>query len=379
MLSKKTNVLFVNEIGGDYGGNFLDSFTNLAEKIEAEGGQCCFAFPVRAKQKEWFKETAKRFPTFSYANNKELRKIVRKCYSKYSINIIHTNFFTNRMGIAMCLASFGKHIKIFFHWHCQPYQCASTLSGKLRKVYLLALYNIRKDTQISVAPGVTKNLEQYFKRKNIVTIENAVGENRLSLRDKNATKIEKHPGIIRVMIMAGYSPEKKGLEIALKAAKKLEEEGEKIELYIPSTGKTVENFVSEKMGEQWMKYIKVVRPTEAIVREYFSNMDFFISPSYTEAFPYSVIEAAYGGCQIVASKISGQEDTKIPNIYWIDDPNRTQIDEMAAQLAKAIRRANKESKEQKEQKVIENQALILKEYNLDKWCQRIISLYETNA
>lgn len=376
MAKKKLSVLYVCEIGGDYGGNFLDSFTELAKKVEEEGGKCCFAFPVRAVKKRWYKRTAKQFPTFSYSSNKELRKIIRECHLKYSINIIHTNFFTNRMGIAMCLASLGWHIKIFFHWHCQPYQCTNTLSGKLRKIYLLALYNIRKDVQISVAPGVTKNLEQYFKRKNIVTIENAVGENRLTLRDEKATKIEKRPGVIRAMIMAGYSPEKKGLEIALRAAKKLEKDDLAMKLYIPSTGKTVEKFVSEKLGDGWMKYIEIVRPTEAIVKEYFANMDLFLSPSYTEAFPYSVIEAAYGGCQIVASKISGQEDTKIPNIYWINNPNRTSVDGMAKQLAEAVKGANNETKKQKEQKATENRELIRKEYDLDRWCQKMISLYE---
>lgn len=377
MEEKKTSVLYVCEIGGDYGGNFLDSFTELAEKIEKGGGKCCFAFPARATQKGWYKKTAKRFPTFSYANNKELRAIVRECYSKYTIKNIHANFFTNRIGIAIWLATIGKSIKLIFHWHCQPYQCANTLSGKLRKLYLLTLYNLRKDTQIGVSAGVTKNLEEYFKRKNVITIANAISEKRLLREDKNASKIKNNKDVISITMTAGYSPMNKGLEIAVRAADILEAEKYKVRFYIPSTGDTVSNFVKEHFGSEGMRFIEIVRPSEGIAREYFGHTDIYLSPSYSEAFSYSVIEASYFGSQVIASKISGQGDIVLPHIYWIDDPNTNTMEHEAKQLAETILKAfrDRQKKDWLKQKTEEDRRIIQKEYNFDDWCERIIELY----
>lgn len=70
-----------------------------------------------------------------------------------------------------------------------------------------------------------------------------------------------------------------------------------------------------KITENWKKYA-VVKHVVSHIQNVYNNSLCFISPSRSEAFGYSVVEAAYCETQVIASDIPGQNSLKdIPGIF----------------------------------------------------------------
>ena len=119
------------------------------------------------------------------------------------------------------------------------------------------------------------------------------------------------------------------------------------------------------------KWITILPAIENIA-SYYRSMDIFLSPSRSEAFGMSSIEAAYCGCKVIVSKVPGQEEIGVPDVIWISNPETNldrSIDELAESLKKVI--ISDDVIEEKEfiRKYIENN------FSMDKWVREIIALY----
>jgi glycosyltransferase involved in cell wall biosynthesis len=104
----------------------------------------------------------------------------------------------------------------------------------------------------------------------------------------------------------------------------------------------------------------------------YDSVDLFISPSRKEAFGYAVVEAAYSKCQVLASNVPGQNTMMdIPGIYWVDLKD-------SESLKKAIEEAIIKKETNKIDEIREEQKkYVVKNYNIDKWVDANIKLYDT--
>lgn len=111
----------------------------------------------------------------------------------------------------------------------------------------------------------------------------------------------------------------------------------------------------------------------SIVNNHIIIHSHFISPSRSEAFGYSVVEAAYCETQVIASDIPGQNSLKdIPGILWIEKENSVALSNA---IDKCFYRRKKQLDYLKKQKKVQKE-YIRKNYNLNTWCDEIIEVYE---
>ena len=127
------NILFICDVSGDYGGNFLKSILYLSDKLKQEGKNVCFAFPNDTKSDKWINEL-KKYPIYFYSRDyklSEIKSIVTDAKKKYNINIIHCHFVELKGSIVISLSVLMKKIKVVYHWHCQLYESSNFIKRLL--------------------------------------------------------------------------------------------------------------------------------------------------------------------------------------------------------------------------------------------------------
>ena len=137
------------------------------------------------------------------------------------------------------------------------------------------------------------------------------------------------------LLIFGNAPATKGIDIAIES---LNYAGNNdLTLYItvsPKKAENLENFLNScNIPDKLKNHIQVIPACEN-VGAYYKACSIFLSPSRHEAFPYSIGEATYCGCKVIASRIPGQDENAAPDIRWIGDPNSET--DIARQLAEAI-------------------------------------------
>lgn len=105
-------------------------------------------------------------------------------------------------------------------------------------------------------------------------------------------------------------------------------------------------------------------PPRQNIAMYYRAMDIFASPSREEGSTYAILEAAYCGCNVIATKIGGQSyHKKIPRVIFIpaEDPEA---------LSNAILSVVKKGKNREQV-----QDFLVKEYGLKKWANDVTEIY----
>ena len=100
--------------------------------------------------------------------------------------------------------------------------------------------------------------------------------------------------------------------------------------------------------------------------EYYNETDIFLSPSRSEAFGNAVVEAAYSGNAIVASKVGGQASLEIEGAYWFENCN---LDNLCAQLEQAIAQFKQPFMVSQREKAANH---VREKYSLLKWCDAVL-------
>ena len=101
-------------------------------------------------------------------------------------------------------------------------------------------------------------------------------------------------------------------------------------------------------------------------------MDIFLSPSREEGWTWAIDEAAYCGCQVIASKIPGQDENDVPGFCWVGNPNTQDISEEISQKILSLYQL---SEEQKKANLDKARAYMTKEFSREKWREKILDAY----
>lgn len=191
-------------------------------------------------------------------------------------------------------------------------------------------------------------------------VNNAINFKRLD----NYDEVELGQGISVMMFGADF--ERKGVDIAYKAINDLVNEGYRINLYIvcsineDTCKDKLKKVAGTKALPNWVRFL----PPRQDIATYYRAVDIFVSPSREEGLTYAIPEAAYCGCNVIATKIGGQlYHEKIPGSIFIpaEDPEA---------LSNAILSAVK-----KGENLEQVQAFLVKEYGLKKWANDVTEIY----
>jgi len=98
----------------------------------------------------------------------------------------------------------------------------------------------------------------------------------------------------------------KGVHVALKALKKLSNEGTKCTLQVLGKGeeKEVHKYIKSLGGEDIIDF-KGIIPSGQPVIEWMSRLDIYLQPSFQEGLPRALLEAMSTGCPALASSTAG--------------------------------------------------------------------------
>lgn len=342
-----------------YRGNFIDSMEALNDELHKENGENIYLFvKPSAGEKEWIQELIKegRKVFFLAGEKKQDIQIIKKIIADEKVEFVHTHFLTTEQWITVDKATKNTGVILVQHWH-HHLPSPSFAKNMVRKVLW------RRSNFIGVSESVASELKALFPKKSRA-VENAINFDRLE-------NFEEYPDMkidgVNCLLF-GYNWYVKGVDIALKAVKKLVDEGEKINLWISLSANkdVVSKKVKEVLGiDEAPEWIHILTARNDVAT-YYRAADIFLSTSRQEGFCYSVVEAAYCGCKIVASKIPAQEDLEVPNVEWFESENPDS-------LAKAIRLQLQKTAECDESQ----KEALRKRYSLDVWVKNMLGAYDS--
>ena len=317
-LPMKNTALFYMYYTAPYPGNFLASMIMLAGRLKERGITSHFIFPEQAEGCCWRQMLADAEIAVSFLPESPARQLSfwRMLLRQKNILFLHLHFTDNmseRLMMKAAMVLCHNKIPLVVHYHNHYSSHARGLKLVLKKLI------IHGDHLLGCSAGVVDSLKSSGLHNDIDFIENAIAFDRLkSVR----TGYEQHN-----FLQFGFDYERKGVDLSLEAFCLLRKKYPDLSLSISlsSNREAVEKKITEKFGKI-PGWIRLLPPTEDIYR-YYDQACAFLSPSREEGFCYSVVEAAYCKCPVIASDISGQNGISIPEIIWCKSENPSDLAE----------------------------------------------------
>lgn len=257
------------------------------------------------------------------------------------------------------MATFGRKVTVIQHWH-HHLPSPSTVKNAVRKLLW------RKSYFVGVSESVTDGLKQLFPKKSF-TVENAINYSRLDTYE-NSCEIDAADST--KCLLFGYNWYVKGVDVAVKAIDKLNKAGYRVDLYVSLSANKdvlmskVREWINASGLPEWLHLLTARND----VATFYHAADVFLATSRQEGFCYSVVEAAYCGCPIIASKIPAQEDLQVPNTTWFESEN---VDGLAEAIKQRIGLKASLTEEQKN--------AIVSRYSLTNWGHNMVNIYNQLA
>ena len=350
-------ILYNLNYAAPYSGNLMRSIFALEKKIICNDVKIIYLFPDNAKSVTWVQEMIQNGSLVFFKNKKKIQyKTFRDIISKYNVSMIHTHFWNLYDCLIIRLLKLQKrNLYTIIHHHNHYFESKNKLKEIIKR------FIIKSDIHITCGEDVA-DLMKNIGFKNVFCAENAIDFNRLDCYDaiqRNNLGIKENK---KIFLMFGFDYYRKGIDIAIKAFKNIAEKHNIVLAIVFSTNAEdgIKN-IKEELGEV-PTWIKILPPNDDIA-SYYHIADVFISASREEGFCYAIPEAAYCGCNVIISNISGQQHAKsIPgiSIFELND-----IDDLRTKLENNGNNIND----------IEVKTYLKNRYGLNRWCNDIIDIY----
>lgn len=361
------NLIYVCNFAANYSGNFIASISKLAKKV-MQHNQVFFLFPEGARNKKWLSmlPVSNSHMLFCTFGNEELYAMCQKLSKELpkKNTVVHTHFVDGEM-----LRSVTSNFKnVVIHYHMTVPKVVGPRSY-WQKVQNNLIY--KNAVVVGVSEAVTLDLKKYFLFCKHECVKNAISFDDLEKNSKSSNPSYSIDQDFFSVLIHGTHLHRKGVDIAIRALENMEPSiRSKCMLYITSHNpQSAHDFVSA-LGSSFTN-VRILDVVED-VKNLYDSVDLFISPSRYEAFGYAVAEASYSECQVLASDVPGQNTMMdIPGIYWVD-LNDSEGLKKAIEDAIVKKDTDKFDEIKKEQK-----KYVAENYNIDKWVNANIKLYDT--
>lgn len=363
MKEMKQTALYYIDYAAPYPGNFIASMRRLFRRLK-EKGVCTYCiFPKKAKGRSWIRTLEEEDIGISYRPDgfRERLELLKTILIENNIIFVHIHFTDDiRERIAIKLAMLIKRRKcpIVVHYHNHYFASSSFAKQFVKRLV------IHGDYLVGCGSGVAESIKAGKIKNDTAFVENAIDFARL--------KSERESYMNHDFLQFGFHYERKGVDVSLDAFDILNKKYSDLTLNISlsSNGKYVREKIIEKYGEI-PSWVRLLEPIDNIV-EYYDRACAFLSPSREEGLCYSVIEAAYCKCPVIASDISGLNEIRIPEIIWCERENPQSLaDRIDAFLCM--------SEEEKCRLGDKLKASAEKNYKLERWEDEMLAYYEEHA
>ena len=363
------NILIAADFCPPTSGNFIASLITLARKLRDNGETVIFAFPERQKWIDWI--TGEGFEAVIAGKDAMVPDAqfpaLFSILKKYKIDLIHTHFGMFHHAIVHNRSAI-RDVKVLIHDHMDFGIRHGLIAYYCKSFFLSAMYTLKNISVISVMER--KHNSYLFLRKkwyipNGISFERYIGR---SMTREECRSYLGFRGTDKVCLLLGWDMKRKGLDIALKAIQRCHKSDPDVCLAVLGIGTgpsdSAKEFIRSETGidpaEPWIKYLDSCEDMFAVHRA----IDVYLSASRKEAFSYGLLETISQDTPIVVSDIPG---TRWTDIYTSSFFYSTEDD---ADCADAIRRALKLGRRQT------NSGEIIKKYNIDTWCERVMDAYK---
>lgn len=360
-------ILQVCAYAAPYPGNFINSLENLENEIKKLGYETMYAFPHNAKNMEWCQRIQARTKVFFLPLKKARLNLktfldLRKIMVSEKVSIVHSHFELYDLPISIILP---KNVKQFWHLH-DPVEEGYKNTTRLRKyLYILQYKTFQKDAYlISVSEKHKKFVVRLgFKQQNTVVLPNGLDLARIQKRKKQIPKAK-----IDFLIF-GWDFKRKGVDLGIQAAKRLENEGYEFTLGVVGNENTwLEEDLIKNSNQKWLSKQYFVKD----INELYKNTRSFLHLSRAEGLSYALLEAAYAGLPVVCSNIDENIFAKkMPSVIFYNSENVEEIYEIMKSLL--------EEEKINFDMIKTTQNIIEEEYSINYWTDRMIEIYKTKG
>lgn len=353
-------VLFYMNYAAPYPGNFIASIRILIKKMEERGIDAHCIFPHTARCRHWVGDLMEEGVHVSFLPDEPAQrlKLIKTILKEEHIIFVHMHFTDDiRERLILKLAMFvtGKKCPIVVHYHNHY----ATHNGFIKQFIKKAV--MHGDYLVGCGAGVAESIKAGNFKNDITFIDNAIDFSRLKSNRNASGK--------RNFLQFGFDFERKGVDLSLEAIEHLIRKYPDLTLSIclASNMEYVRNKIIEKYGKipDW---VRLLPPVDDIA-EYYDDACAFLSPSREEGLCYSVIEAAYCRCPVIAADISGLNEIQIPEIIWCQSGD---FRDLQKQIESFLRLMEEEKCRLGERL----KASAQQNYDLKRWEQQMITYYE---
>lgn len=364
------NVLQIMDYAAPYKGNFIPSLLNLEAHLNKSGFKQVYLFPESARNLYWIEELNSSGKSVYFIGSSFFSKkikfsnisFLRGLIKKEKIAIIHTHFVAQNYTLAFMRLTglLQQPVAGNFMNEFLPVR---------NKYYWLKVIATRLTFSVIIASSeaVRMSLEKCsIKDRKVRTIFNALDTGHL-LKYENIN-FHDHPGQ-KVVLMFGWTFERKGVDLAVKAVKDLISRNYDIRLVIAMAGGI--DIVREeiiKLNGSLPDWVTLKGPHPEVA-SYYNAADIFLSSSREEGFTYSVLEASFCNPLIVASDIGGHP-LDIPGIGIFRSGDNIMLADVLMKIL-SVKEAEKDGIKKLQREYV------MTKYNVNDWSENVISLFST--
>ncbi len=283
--------------GAEHAGNFIASLLYLEQQMQNIGYRTIYAFPEKARDKEWCKEIQNRTDVYFLPEAKarilpKTYSIFREIYKKHNISIMHSHF---ELYDIPATVTAPRDTKIFWHLH-DPLD----IRGSRYPIWKFQYGVVGKRATLLSVSEYYKNIAVGigFPREKTRVILNSIALDRIKKVNNNSPRYD--------FSTFGWDFYRKGDDLILKACDRLWNEGYRFEFLLNGNEKTWGLLNEYLEGAEYPRYLETGDPVSDI-NAIFNDTRVFIQASRKETFSYAVCEAAYAGIPVISSDIPGLE------------------------------------------------------------------------
>lgn len=348
---------FVSSYMGPYYSNYVASVISFERAMQRKGYFSVYVFPKDVENYAWVDKLRAvndklffmDYRPHSVNNFRELRRIIKE----NNINLIYSR---------MCGWDFTAHFaapELPIIWHMEMRVIVDEPIRKIKNWLKFRILGFGKTYHIAVSQPVTDSINSLRPHNCCKFIPNALDLSRLVAKESIFDLSTKN------ILVFGYDPIVKGVDIALDACEIVNRDKVCVNLLISSQEKTY-----QYMRERYNKipsWVELLPPTDN-VSEIYNRADVLLSSSRSEGFPYGVAEALFSGLSVIYSSIPGTKWAgEFKSTYEFPTENATALaDTIQHYLLHPITQDERES----------NKALLIQKYSIETWIQSVMDVID---
>lgn len=341
-------------------GNFIPSLLGLERALQSRGIQTIYAFPERARDKDWCKKLRQYtkvyfLPEAQARIRPETYRLFRRIYQENNVGIVHSHF---ELYDVPATITAPKGTKVIWHLHDALKANYRKASVSHRILWHLQ-YGVfsRRAVLLSVSQEHARFVQELgFKPDRIHYLPNGINTERIRLEKLDAKRE------CREFLMFGWEVRRKGVDLLVEAAKQITDS----ELKVRVVGQEdCERYLREADAPQSVVFSRPVSNINIL----YGNCAAFVHISRAEGLSYALLEALYAGLPVICSDIPENLFAKeFRNVLWIRNGN-------AEDLVKALCSMMELCRQIRQEDVEFNRSLILGNYSLETWVSRVLTHY----